>query len=241
MRGGAPLNEAGSRPSRYRAVTFDAGSTLIHWFVYTPDRFGSLCQRAGIALPRAMFREAARACARYQQRNAPPGDVGDQQRQWWRGLNLAGLRAAGVQGDLLVLADRIQAAVAALPAAWVLDPDVPAVLEALRGRGLSLAVVSNWDGDLEACLGSLGIAEYFRFIADSAVLGVRKPDPGIYRLTCAALGVPPDACLHVGDRPDTDGGVARAAGATAALYDPLGCWEGEALRVRRLMDVVDIL
>lgn len=70
------------------------------------------------------------------------------------------------------------------------------------------------------------------------MLGVRKPDPGIYRLTCAALGVPPDACLHVGDRPDTDGGVARAA---AALYDPLGCWEGEALRVRRLMDVIDIL
>ena len=228
-------------PCRVRAVTFDAGSTLIHWFAYTPDRFGMICRLAGIHIPQTKFREAAGACARYQQESPLPEDAGSGSPDWWRALNIRGLEAGGATGDLASLADRVAQAAGTLGTRWVLDPDVPTVLEGLRDRDIPLAVVSNWDGDLEQRLRELGIANYFRFIADSAVLGVRKPDPGIYRTTCRALGVPPEACLHVGDRPDADGGVARAAGATPVLYDPLDCWEGEGLRVRRLMDVIGLL
>lgn len=226
--------------STIRAVTFDAGSTLIHWFAYAPDRFGLICRLAGIEIPEAMFRVAARACAHYYQQSPPPPD-GPASQQWWRGLNVCGLQAAGFRGDVESLADRIQATAGTLGADWVLDPDVPLVLDALRDRGMVLAVVSNWDGDLQERLGVLGIASYFTFIADSSVIGISKPEPGIYRTTCAAIGIPPEQCLHVGDRPDADGGVARAVGATPVIYDPLDCWEGDGLRVRRLMDVLGIL
>ena len=226
--------------STIRAVTFDAGGTLIHWFAFTPDRFGKICRLAGIEVPEARFKAAARACAQYYQESPPPAD-GPATKAWWRGLNGCGLRAAGVRGDLEALADRVQATAGTLGPGYVLDPDVPGVLEALTDRGLALAVVSNWDGDLAERLRALGIAHHFRFIADSAVIGVRKPEPGIYYTTCAALGIPPEQCLHVGDRPDADGGVARAVGATPVIYDPLDCWNGEGLRVSRLMDVLRLV
>lgn len=222
-------------------MTFDAGSTLIHWLTHPSDRFGTLCRLAGIPIPESMFGVAARACARFQQAHPLPGDLGDASREWWRGLDMSGLKAAGVTGDLVGMADRIIATAQALEPRWVLDPDVPAVLDALRERGIVLAVVSNWDGDLEERLGVLGIASYFRFIADSTVIGVRKPDPGIYRTTCAAIGVPPERCMHVGDRPDTDGAVARAVGAIPVIYDPLDCWDGADLTVIRLIDVLAFL
>jgi len=236
-----PTDPTGLPRSGIRAVSFDAGSTLIHWLTHPRDRFGMLCRLAGIPIDESMFRAAARACARYQQDNPLPGDLGDASREWWRGLDISGLKAAGVTGDLVGMADRIIATAQSLDPRWVLDPDVPAVLDALRQRGMRLAVVSNWDGDLEERLGALGIARYFMFIADSTVIGVRKPDPGIYRTTCAAIGVPPEQCMHVGDSPDTDGAVARAAGAVPVIYDPLDCWDGVDLRVNRLMDVLALL
>ncbi len=224
-----------------RAVTFDAGGTLIHWLSHPSERFGTLCRLAGIPLPEGTSLVSARACARYQQEHPSPGDVGDAGRDWWRGLDVSGLRAAGVTGDLVGMADRMIATARALLPTWVVDPDVPAVLDALRARGVVLAVVSNWDGDLQGRLAALGIAGYFAFIADSGVIGVRKPDADIYRTTCAVIGVPPQRCTHVGDRPDTDCAVARAAGAMPVLYDPLDCWQGPDVRVRRLLDLLAVL
>lgn len=79
-----------------RAVSFDAGSTLIHWFAYTPDRFGLVCARAGIAVPRARFHDAARAGERFRQAHPVPDDCPDA--DWWRRYNMAALAAAGVGG-----------------------------------------------------------------------------------------------------------------------------------------------
>ena len=90
-------------------------------------------------------------------------------------------------------------------------------------------------------LGALGLADRFAFIADSAVIGARKPDPAIYHAAARAIGVPPGACVHVGDRPDADGGVALAAGATPVLYDPLDVLGGTWRRVLRLAQVLSIL
>ena len=167
--------------------------------------------------------QATRACLRYRQDVAEPAGADDRAR-WFREYNAVGLRAAGVEGDLEVLCERVLAGVTRLAGRWVTDPDVPAVLDASREMGLLLAVVSNWDGDLSERLAGLGICDHFAFIGDSALLGVSTPDLGIYHIACRALGVAPEHCLHVGDRPDTDVAVARPAGAVPVLYDPIDWW-----------------
>lgn len=86
---------------------------------------------------------------------------------------------------------------------------LPGALEtvtALRARGLSLAVVANWDISLVARLAPLGLP-----VVTSADAGAAKPDPAIFLLALERLRVPPARALHVGDS-DADAEGARAAG-----------------------------
>ena len=90
-------------------------------------------------------------------------------------------------------------------------------LDRLRGAGLRLGVVSNSDGRVEEALRAAGIGDRFDVILDSALVGVEKPDPAIFRAALAALGVGPDEALYVGDLYDVDVVGARAAGMEAVL------------------------
>jgi epoxide hydrolase-like predicted phosphatase len=84
------------------------------------------------------------------------------------------------------------------------DPH-PEMLEALRrihAHGLlTAALTNNWatsDGERSGTrLASLG--SYFDVVVESAVEGLRKPDPRIYELTCARLGVEPDEAVFLDD------------------------------------------
>jgi FMN phosphatase YigB (HAD superfamily) len=49
-------------------------------------------------------------------------------------------------------------------------------------------------------------------VLDSAVCGISKPDPAIFTLALAHLGVPPRQALFVGDSLEQDVIPARAAG-----------------------------
>jgi HAD superfamily hydrolase (TIGR01549 family) len=85
-------------------------------------------------------------------------------------------------------------------------------LARLRSLGLTLAVVSNWDAGLPEHLDRVGLAHWFAAVVTSAAEGVAKPDPRIYAITLARLGIEPARALHVGDEPELDGAASRAAG-----------------------------
>ncbi len=72
------------------------------------------------------------------------------------------------------------------------------ILEALAAR-LPLVLVSNFYGNVEAVLKDFNLDTYFQKIVESAVVGVRKPDPSIFTLGCEALGLPPENVLVIGD------------------------------------------
>jgi HAD superfamily hydrolase (TIGR01509 family) len=108
----------------------------------------------------------------------------------------------------------------------VLVPEAPAVLDALRGGGLRLAVVSNSNGTVAELLGVLGLASRVDAIVDSGVVGAEKPDPKIFACAAAAVGVRPEEAVHVGDLYSVDVAGARAAGCRAILLDPAGAWTG---------------
>ena len=72
------------------------------------------------------------------------------------------------------------------------------VLDALYER-YPLVLVSNFYGNVEAVLSDFDLRRYFRSIIESAVVGVRKPDPAIFALGVEALGLPAGEVLVVGD------------------------------------------
>lgn len=87
-------------------------------------------------------------------------------------------------------------------------PGAVDAVDKLAGRGLRLAVVSNWDVGLAAHLARLGLGLP---VVTSAEAGAPKPDPAIFRLALERLGTTARRTLHVGDsKADEEG--ARAAG-----------------------------
>ena len=90
-------------------------------------------------------------------------------------------------------------------------------LDRLRAAGLRLGVVSNSDGRVEEALVAAGLRDRFDVVLDSALVGVEKPDPAIFRAALDALGVAPAEALYVGDLYEVDVVGARAAGMPAAL------------------------
>ena len=61
------------------------------------------------------------------------------------------------------------------------------------------ALVSNFYGNLKAVLQDFGLARCFRYVIDSAEVGVRKPDPAIFQLAIDKLGLKPDDVTVIGD------------------------------------------
>jgi putative hydrolase of the HAD superfamily len=105
---------------------------------------------------------------------------------------------------------------------WVPYPDVIPAFERLRARGVRIGIVSNWDTRLESILHGIGLGGLIDTIVCSAVEGLHKPDPRIFELGCARLGVRPGASAHVGDHAYADVIGARAAGMRPVLIDRHG-------------------
>ena len=72
------------------------------------------------------------------------------------------------------------------------------VLAVLRQK-YRMVLVSNFYGNIEAILRYFGLAEYFDAVIESAVVGVRKPDPEIYRLGVKATGCDAANVTVIGD------------------------------------------
>ena len=71
---------------------------------------------------------------------------------------------------------------------------------AIRGHGLkTAALTNNWAEDPARNNPKLSIADWFDVVVESAVEGLRKPDPRIYRLVCERLDVTPEASVFLDD------------------------------------------
>ena len=104
------------------------------------------------------------------------------------------------------------------------NPQARAVLERLRRRDLAVGMISNSDGSIERMITKHGLDVYFRFVLDSHVVGVEKPDPRIFQMALERAGVGPAEAVYVGDLYSIDVVGSRAAGLDAILLDPAGLW-----------------
>ena len=89
-----------------------------------------------------------------------------------------------------------------------------------------MVLVSNFYGNVEAVLEDFDLRRYFRSIIESAVVGIRKPDPRIFSLGVEALGLPPQQVLVVGDSYKKDIVPAESIGCRVAWLKGKG-WTPE--------------
>jgi HAD superfamily hydrolase (TIGR01509 family) len=123
-----------------------------------------------------------------------------------------------------------------------IDHEAPRVLEELKRQGLIIAVISNTeDGRLIDSLEAAGIADSFDLLIDSHIVGHRKPDPAIFRLTLERLKLEPHEAAYVGDSYAHDALAARAVGLRGILLDPLDLHpESVCPRIRSLGELCSI-
>lgn len=123
---------------------------------------------------------------------------------------------AGLDGPSDALVERFLSSINTRDA-WRVFPEVPAVLERLRGDGYLLAVVSNAASDLPAFLAELGLARFFDVILASAAEGTKKPDRRLFQRALELTSVAPAEAFHIGDLALEDVLGARNVGVPAAL------------------------
>lgn len=75
------------------------------------------------------------------------------------------------------------------------------VLQQLPGQKV---LVSNFYGNIHTVLSEFGFDHLFQHVIESAVVGVRKPDPRIFAMGVEALGLQPEQVTVVGDSIDKD-------------------------------------
>jgi putative hydrolase of the HAD superfamily len=210
------------------AILLDAGGVLVF-----PEPANLLPQlrHAGVAPDLAALERAHYHAMAAQDRQATP----PVQSTWWRDYLTTYLAACGV-AEVRCLQLAIEIAQHPRRYSWAhAGLGVKDGLRALAALGLPMGVVSNSNGTVEGDLRRVGVcyvldgdrppAEGVKMgvILDSAVVGVAKPDPEIFRLALDALDVPAGGTvLHVGDSLRYDVAGALAAGLQPVHMDPYG-------------------
>lgn len=118
------------------------------------------------------------------------------------------------------------------------------VLEELAKK-YPLVLVSNFYGNIETVLKDFGISDCFKKVIESAKVGVRKPDSGIFELGVKALGLNPEEVLVVGDSIKNDIEPASKIGCATLLIEGKG-WDDTPLKyegssIRQLDEILKFL
>lgn len=234
----AAPEEQPSGPRVIRAVLFDAGATLLYPDPPVERVYARVFTDNGVRFTDRELFDALTATWIEVQRE-PAGDRYGGVRgeaDFWRAF----LNRVRSLLDGGTLTDEAFAALAAhfrAPESWTVFDDVLPVLDELSGRGLSLAIVSNWDSYLPRLLELKGLAGRFAAVSVSAIEETGKPQPEIFQRTCRRLGVAPAEALHVGDSLREDYEGARAAGLRALLLDRAAAHEGLPDRIASLAEI----
>ena len=91
------------------------------------------------------------------------------------------------------------------------------VLERIQ---LPKVLVTNFYGNMHTVLEEFGLDHLFKEVVESSVVGVRKPDPEIFRLGVKALGLEPQETVMIGDNYEKDIVPAQSIGCHTIWLSP---------------------
>lgn len=229
-----------------KGVIFDYGGTIdsrgVHWSEVIWDGY---CD-AGVNVTKEQFREcyvfAERELAKVRH-ILPHHNFHDLLLIKMR-IELDYLANRGLLNEALIepLATRI--ALFCYNAARSSVEEARPVLEALHSR-YPMVLVSNFYGNVESVLADFDLRRYFKSIIESAVVGVRKPDPQIFRLGVDALGLEPKDVLVIGDSYKKDIVPAESIGCHVAWIKGKGWTADEDAQmhpniIKNLSEILDV-
>lgn len=195
-----------------QAVLFDFHETLVQ---LRPSTMQVLGRELGVSVGRCRHAmpilDEHIAQLREEGRWPPPPDL-----RWERVYGLL-LELLEVEGDPAAVARAISAHFRD-PAAYLLFPEVPDVLRALRQTGRKVGIVSNTDTDLWAILDHLELAEYVDIAIALGAHGLEKPEAAAFQMGLNELQVAAEHAWFVGDSLQEDT-KAAAVGMTPVLID----------------------
>jgi len=203
---------------RPNAVLFDAGHTLV--FIDS-ERTREAFAEEGVDVSAEAFHASEKVARSLLTGLVREGHEGTE-RELWHEYFVTLFREAGIPEERLpAVSSRIRVLHEEQHLWTGVDPATPRALETLKARGFRLAVISNADGRMEDALLRAGLREHFEFVLDSEIVGISKPDAGIFRVATELLELEPAQCLYVGDLYPVDFLGARGAGMQAVLLDPM--------------------
>jgi len=152
------------------------------------------------------------------------------------------LKEAGIAADdkmLLSLVGKMQQAAKKL----VLYDDVLPTMTELKGKGLTLGLISNIDHDIAPLLDELGLSTLLQVVVTSQEVGFTKPQPEIFREASRRAEVEAVEAVFVGDQYQIDVVGAERAGMKGILLDRSGYFKEviASPRIRSLTEIVDHL
>ena len=228
--------------ARTKAVFFDAGGTLIKPARRVGESYSMIAAKYGKAVSPSDLFDRFRICfdgaPRLAFPNAAPAEIDRLERDWWKNVVAGVFEPWGMFEDFDKYFDELFAYFAE-PSAWRLYPEVLETLEALRQRGVTLAVISNFDSRLIRILDGLGTGSWFANVFVSSRIGYAKPDRQIFNAALARHGLAPGNVIHVGDSETNDLLGAQNAGLKALLIDRRRPADGTAPeRIASLQEIV---
>ena len=205
--------------SRFEAVLFDAGDTLIRLHGSGEKLLYRAAATLGVDALDA--EEVAHVWRRVLDRSGTAEELAkgrdlssDRHHEVWTAL----YRSAGCERLAPGLSERLYEFTVDARS-WEAFPDTLPTLRALRERGVRLGVVSDTGFDLRPAMDLLGLTPFFQTVVMSFEYGVCKPAAKVFLTACDQLRVSPDRTLMVGDNPLTDSG-AVATGMHVFLLPP---------------------
>ncbi len=228
----------------YRAVFFDAGETLVYPHPSFAELFTEVLRREGRVVDPAVVLETVSV---YSKRFSDAAADGSRPRLWsvsaeesrafWLGIYATFLADLGLQDPSGTLAGHLYETFSD-PSSYGLHPDAIPTLQRLRGAGIALGVISNFEAWLEHLLEAVGVTEFFPVRVISGVEGVEKPDPRIFEIALERLGVSAAESVYVGDHPFFDVEAAAGAGLFPVLIDRRGRYpDVDCVRIVSLEDL----
>ena len=209
-----------------KGVIFDYGGTIdtngIHWGEVIREEY----RRAGVMIEKTLFREAyvyaERALAK-----APIINADDTFRTLLH--KKMALQAEYLNGKSYPIDNEKAGEIADGCYRRVLDTLATSrtIVEELSDR-YPTVLVTNFYGNMPVVLKEFGLDSCFGHIIESAVVGLRKPDPALFAKGVEALGLEPFEVVVIGDSYRKDIHPARTLGCKAVWLKKI-CWEEEPI------------
>jgi len=96
-----------------------------------------------------------------------------------------------------------------------LHPEILPILSGLKENGIRIGLITNCFSEEAKLIRESTLFAYFDGPCLSYELGVKKPDPEIFRICIQSLGIPAQNCLYVGDGGSQELETARSLGMQA--------------------------